>query len=73
MNHAPCAGCGRLIVWGTTPEGKRIPLDPAATVYSVSLEGICEKIGGFMVTHFATCRAANEFSGSRRREESGRG
>ncbi len=30
-----CRGCGKKIIWGTTKDGKRIPLDPAPPVYSV--------------------------------------
>jgi hypothetical protein len=75
----PCKGCGHLIVWGVTEEGKRIPLDPRPPVYLVSYNGEehittavrangeeapkLESEATFMVSHFATCTHANEFSG----------
>lgn len=75
---ATCKGCGKRIVWGVTPEGKKIPLDPVAPVYRIA-----ENTGGalpseapvyrargdghdYLISHFATCPAANQFSGSRR-------
>lgn len=68
MSEARCRGknCGRPIVWGRTPEGKKIPLDPAAPVYKVGRE---DGEGGFyierttdaMVSHFKTCPDAGAF------------
>ena len=61
-----CRGCGKPIVFGDLPTGGKVPLDPKAPVYDV--EGI---IGGTvtatrrteaMVTHFATCPAASNFT-----------
>lgn len=76
----PCKGCGRPIVWGVTEDGKRIPLDPRAPVYRVVGSGVvkAERMVhreaeddvplGYMCTHFATCSAAAQFSGSRPKE-----
>ena len=78
MHTTPCKGCGKPMVWAYivkegTRTGKRVPLDPRPIVYRL--------LGGFdspeyeaqalphvegMVTHFATCPNANEFSGSKR-------
>jgi hypothetical protein len=76
MMTTPCKGCGKPIVWGETRDGKRIPLDPRAAVYCYQegLDGkdaVCDRaleINGtptlrFMVSHFATCPKASEFSG----------
>lgn len=75
---ATCRGCGKPIVWGVTADGKKIPLDPRAPVYEVpsitpttfGTEG--ERIGitrnlSAMVSHFATCPQANQFSGSKKK------
>lgn len=71
-----CAGCGKAIIWGVIAAGVRIPLDPAAPVYGLS--GFRAELGlgdrpaaeisrakrdEFMVSHFATCPKANQFSG----------
>jgi hypothetical protein len=70
-----CRGCGRAISWGTTADGKKIPLDPSAPVYSILPELFpegqhVERIEGHaaMVSHFATCSHANQFSASKRRQ-----
>lgn len=76
-----CRGCGRAIVWAWDESGKAIPLDPRPPVYRVSEHPersapACTRLispfeadgalQGFMVSHFATCPKANDFSGSRR-------
>jgi len=67
MTH--CKGCGRKIIWGITPSGKRIPLDPKPPVYL--LKGNPTKNGNLIaiermrqvhVSHFATCPRASDFS-----------
>lgn len=69
-----CRGCGREIVWGLTAEGKRIPLDPRPPVYRTGAllpggDGVhCERDREALVSHFATCPTAQQFSGSRRKE-----
>lgn len=62
-------GCGKdVIVWGVTPDGKRIPLDIRAPVYKLGTwdaQAQCypvERVQGYKVTHFATCPLANNFS-----------
>lgn len=76
-----CRGCGREIVWGTTEDGKKIPLDPRAPVYTLGPKKIgdnpafgesdgdqlVKRTSLAMVSHFATCPKANDFSGGRRR------
>lgn len=51
-----------------TAEGKKIPLDPHAPVYSaIEQRGRTEVVRTHlaMVSHFATCPNANDFSGSK--------
>lgn len=71
-----CRGCGKEIVWGLDEEDKPIPLDPRPPIYEVRMAGgkaRCERMretmnqnlerGGVpMVSHFATCSHANDFS-----------
>lgn len=69
-------GCGKPIVWGLDPQGKAIPLDPSAPVYRVMRHDsggrpLIERDRGAMVSHFATCPKANEFSKSQKRERPG--
>jgi hypothetical protein len=70
-----CRGCGREIVWGTTEDGKKIPLDPRAAVYMLGPrkiddgdhadgDQIVKRTTLALVSHFATCAKANQFSGS---------
>ena len=70
---SPCRGCGKPIVWGETPDGKKIPLDPTPAVYLVREESqktvvVYRTLNCYMVTHFATCPKANQFSGSKKKE-----
>lgn len=73
MKTTPCKGCGRPMVWGKTIDGKRIPLDPKPPVYSIEVQDDgsvkCAKTPHhmFMVSHFATCPKANDFSGSKKK------
>lgn len=67
MNH--CKGCGKEILWGITPSGKRIPLDPKPPVYLIKGDPTrnghpvaVERIRQVHVSHFATCPQANHFS-----------
>jgi len=71
VKRSVCRGCGLSIVWATDPDGKKIPLDPRPPVYNVDGLGpgdpVCERNRAAMVSHFATCSAANEFSRGRRK------
>lgn len=68
-----CKGCGKAIVWGETPEGTRIPLDPRAPVYESAPQAgdtsdrhtVRRTVTAF-VSHFATCPKANDFSAGRK-------
>lgn len=68
-----CKGCGKEIMWGVTPNGKKIPLDKKAPVYAV-MAGQGEEPGLIQITrddnsfvsHFATCSKANDFSNSKK-------
>lgn len=68
--EARCRGCNKLICWGTTAEGKKIPLDPAPAIYELGELGLHgplvakTKQHQFMVSHFATCPDASRFSAS---------
>lgn len=73
---AQCKGCGKEMVWGITGTGKKIPLDPGPAIYRVvELNGVAknegeafvERIPGAMVSHFATCPKAADFSGSKKK------
>lgn len=69
---ARCKGCGRSILWGVTPEGKKIPLDTSAPTYRVSRsdgEGTVqvERTEAVFVSHFSTCTQADMFSGHNRK------
>ena len=72
ISMAKCKGCGRDIVWIVMGE-KRIPLDPSAPCYgySVNSDGYLEgfRVDHAFVSHFATCRMANQFSGGPKEEE----
>jgi hypothetical protein len=73
MKTSPCKGCGKPIVWGETVEGKKIPLDPKPPCYAVSVNVPNGRVWArreeeVMVSHFATCPKANDFSGSRKKE-----
>lgn len=61
-------GCGREIVWGLTPEGKKIPLDMQAAVYELGtwipeLQAYAVKrVTGFRANHFNVCPMAKNFT-----------
>ena len=71
-----CRDCGNAIVWGVDEDGKRIPLDPRASVYHVTAFDwvgqlyVVERIGPgepvHYVSHFWTCPKARHHSNVRR-------
>jgi hypothetical protein len=65
----PCKGCGKMILWAQTTEGKWIPLDTRAPTYSIAdVKGMglrALRSEGY-VSHFATCPKANDFSASKK-------
>lgn len=62
-----CKGCDAPIVWGRTSLGHAVPLDPKPPVYQLTESGALVRMTNAMVSHFATCPKANDFSGSRRK------
>ena len=69
MKTSLCKGCNKPIVWGETSEGRRIPLDPGPAIYAVGETSggtiTAERSKEHMVTHFATCPKASDFSGKK--------
>jgi hypothetical protein len=80
-----CEGCGNRILWIVTATGARVPLDPVAPTYVLHVlndaadpprmrwepaNQEADQEPSF-VSHFATCSAANNFSG--RNKEARRG
>lgn len=67
-----CRACGRQPQFVKGENGKIIPLDRVSPVFEVikDLAGqeVAKRVGStIMVTHFATCPAANDFSGSKKK------
>ena len=64
---AKCKGCGKEIVWALDENNHKIPLDLTPPVYML-LEKLSDgthrvrRDKSSAVTHFATCRRANDFS-----------
>lgn len=70
--------CGKEILWAIGEQGQKIPLDAKAPVYILTGEGglmgpRCKREKKAYVTHFATCKNANEFSASKKEEENTKG
>ena len=56
-----------MMVWGVTPDGTKIPLDPRSPVYRLTgvFHGDTAEVrrdASALVTHFATCSQASKFS-----------
>lgn len=69
--NGTCRGCGKPIVWGKTADGKNIPLDPKPPCYRVVDADDPDKVEverdeNVLVSHFATCPKADQFSGRNR-------
>lgn len=72
-----CSKCGKEIFWVVSDTGARVPLDPKAKIFRVEAVADGDPIASpvrnpmdglttgnaYMVTHFATCPNAAEFSG----------
>lgn len=60
-----CEMCNRVVVMGTTGDGKKITLDPKARVYRiVDTDGennLIERNTSVMVAHYFTCPQADKF------------
>lgn len=70
-----CRSCGKDIVWGVSPAGKKIPLDadPEMRFFfqeDVALSDSGELVGAVKTyqSHFATCPNAEEWRGGSRGE-----
>lgn len=68
--RVPCksAECGKPVVFARDPDGKPIVLDPRPPVYLVVTDARgthCKRMHDAMVSHFATCKRANDFSKSK--------
>lgn len=80
MKTSQCRGCGRAIVWGHLANGRRVPLDAASPVYRIAPgDMVAHRVNGkeaavpddhgtYLVSHFATCQKAIQFSGSRKED-----
>lgn len=74
-----CKGCGKEITWAKTPAGKNIPLEKTKHAYEVNTSydaGLPQSFAvpferDVYISHFLTCKNANDFSGGRHREDSG--
>lgn len=74
----PCRGCGRPVIFVSVakPDGSHatVPLDPSAPVFYRESDGegggvwVQDRTREILVSHFATCSKANDFSGSGRRQ-----
>lgn len=56
-----CKGCDKEIVFARDAEGKMHILDPKPDCWAVT-NGVAVRVRGAMVSHFATCPKAKEFS-----------
>lgn len=73
----PCRGCGKPVLFVTTINARgeqvNVPLDPVAPVYVRQRDGDGGAVWAqdtsreLLVSHFATCSHANDFSGRNRR------
>lgn len=58
-----CSSCGATILWGKTPDGKNMPLDPAERPLSLQVidaeRGIVETRKA-LASHWSTCATADQ-------------
>ena len=73
MNQSQCTGCGAMMIWAQSKDGKWIPLDAHPTRLFVVREnkelsgGIeCKLVDAFR-PHHRTCPKADQFRGSKPR------
>lgn len=60
-----CRGCGKPILWGVDLTGRPIPLDNTVPIYRLERHfGKQQAVRDehCYVSHFVTCRSANDFS-----------
>jgi len=55
-----CRGCQRDIEFARLPQGGWIPLE-RVTTYRI-VDGVAERVGEELISHFRTCPDANRFS-----------
>lgn len=67
MSKKHCRSCNAEIIWATTPQGRRIPLDAKPLrVFTINEQsGITETVEGY-TSHFATCPDAEQWRGVKR-------
>ena len=74
----PCEGCGVLIEFHPSPNGKPMPVQRVKNIYGMGSEGRLVRVtaievntdvdlGPVFVSHFETCPRANDFSGRGRK------
>lgn len=66
----PCKGCGKSLIFAKTAEGKIVPLDPVPPTYRIERDMLGEEIAvrsDAVVSHFATCPRADQFSKGKKR------
>jgi hypothetical protein len=57
----PCKSCRRTIEFATLPQGGSIPLE-RVQLYQIDKDGIAQKAGDGLISHFRTCKDADKFS-----------
>lgn len=81
-NKAKCKACGAEIIWATSPNDKRIPIELNPHVYILQEQntqgellaktpegmGVRALVG---ISHFLTCPAADSFTRGQRRPSNG--
>ena len=75
-SYGKCAGCGAMVIWVKTQAGKNMPCDPTLHNYKIDPTGKvvtgvtgvdAQSADGFgYISHFATCKSANNFRRGRK-------